>query len=93
MEQRESYRIQIVARRVADRRVSRTRAMQEEGRQFSQRDINEALAAQLAAENQVTQALIQYRLSELELQRDMGLLRVGEDGLYQEFNPETLNES
>ncbi len=93
VEQRESYRIQIVARRVANRRVERTRAMQEEGRQVSARDINEALAAQLEAENQVTSALIDYRLSELELQRDMGVLKVGEDGLYQEFNPETLNES
>jgi outer membrane protein TolC len=52
------------------------------------RDILEAQEALLSAQNALTAAVINYRLTELELQRDIGLLKVNEKGLWQEFNPE-----
>ena len=45
------------------------------------------------ARRSVVDALIAYRVSELGFQRDLGLLRVDERGLWSEFDPaEALNE-
>ena len=88
LQQRESYVIQLRAERVARRRVERTRAFLELGREnISVRDVNEAQADLLRARNAVTAALINYRISELELQRDLGRLQVNELGLYTELDP------
>jgi len=38
----------------------------------------------------LTAAVINYRITELELQQDMGLLKVDEKGLWQEFDPEAI---
>jgi len=38
----------------------------------------------------LTSAVINYRLAELELQRDMGVLDFSEDGLLKEYNPEDI---
>jgi outer membrane protein TolC len=54
------------------------------------RDILEAQEALLSAQNALTAAVINYRITELELQRDMGLLKVDERGLWREFDPETI---
>jgi outer membrane protein TolC len=54
------------------------------------RDILEAQEALLSAQNALTAAVINYRITELELQRDMGLLKVDEKGLWQEFDPEAI---
>lgn len=89
LQARESYTIQLLAERVAERRVDRTEMLQDLGRAGgTARDVNEAQADLLDARNAVTSALINYRVSELELQRDMGVLKVNEKGLYREYEPE-----
>ena len=92
LQARESYKIQVLAERVAEVRVDRTRRFQELGRgNVTSRDVNEAQTALLDARNAVTSALIDYRLSTLELQRDMGVLNVNEKGLYREYELQQQN--
>ncbi len=91
LDERETYTIQIVSERVAERRVERTETFLQFGREgVSARDVNEAQTDLLSARNNVTEALIAYRISELEIQRDMGVLRVTEKGLYDELDPSKL---
>lgn len=93
VEQRESWKIQLLAREVAKRRVDRTQAILELGRTgVTARDVNEAQAAYLQAQNSVTSALISYHISELALLRDMGILQVNPKGLYKETDPMNLTK-
>ncbi|MBI1371599.1 MAG: TolC family protein [Phycisphaera sp.] len=85
---RESYRIQVVSVKVAEDRVKSTKMFLEAGRPDAQiRDVLEAEDALLNAQNALTAALVGYRVAELEIQRDMGVLQVNEKGLWREFNP------
>ena len=54
------------------------------------RDVLDAQAALLSAQNALTRAVVQYRVAELELQRDMDVLQVNEKGLWQELSPEEI---
>ncbi|MGF1452560.1 MAG: TolC family protein [Opitutales bacterium] len=89
VEARETLRIQAQAVALAERRVDSTSVLLELGR-AEIRDVLEAQEALLSAQNALTAALVSYRISELELQRDLGLLEVNADGLWQEFDPTTL---
>ena len=92
LQQRENHRIQVQAEQIAERRVEQAEAFLEAGR-ADVRDVLEANEALLQAQNAVVDALIAYRVSELGFQRDLGLLRVDERGLWREFEPaEALNE-
>ncbi len=92
-EERENYRIQELAVRVAERRVESARLLLELGRPgFRMRDLLAAEEALLSAQNSFTGAMISYRLAELELQSDLGLLRVDEKGLYHEYEFAELEE-
>lgn len=51
------------------------------------RDLLEAQEALISAQNAVTSALVAYRVAELELQRDMGVLEVNEEGIWREYVP------
>ena len=86
---RESLQIQARAVEVAQQRVSSANMLLEAGR-VQIRDILEAQEALLSAQNALTAAVINYRITELELQQDMGLLKVDEKGLWQEFDPEAI---
>lgn len=87
-QQRQSYQIQAMALQVARRQAEQTSLFLEEGRAGVEiRDVLEAQAELLSAKNAVTAALVKYRIAELELQRDMGVLQVTQKGLYDEFNP------
>lgn len=83
---RESYVIQSEAVKLAQRRVDSTNAFLQAGR-AEIRDLLEAQESLVAARDALTAALVDYRVSELELQRDMGLLTVDERGLWREFEP------
>ena len=48
------------------------------------RDVLEAQNALLSAQNSMISALVSYRLRELELQRDLGVLNVTADGQWKE---------
>jgi len=86
---RESLQIQARAVQLAEKRVSSTNMALEAGR-AQIRDSLEAQEALLSAQNALTAAVINYRIMELELQRDIGLLKVDEQGLWQEFDPEVI---
>lgn len=90
LESRESLRIQAEAVNIARRRVKSTNMFLEAGR-AEIRDLLEAQDALLSTQNGLTSAIVNYRIAELELQRDMGVLKVNEKGLWQEYLPEDKN--
>ena len=72
---RETFAIQTQAARLARRRVTSTELFLEAGR-AEIRDVLEAQEALVSAQDQLTAALVDYRIAELQLQRDMGVLSV-----------------
>ncbi|KPJ56676.1 MAG: hypothetical protein AMS16_01980 [Planctomycetes bacterium DG_58] len=84
---REGFRIQAQAVKLAERRVTGTQLFLEAGR-AQIRDVLEAQEALVSAQNELTAALVDYRVAELELQRDMSVLEVNEKGLWREYKPE-----
>jgi outer membrane protein TolC len=88
-EARESLQIQAISVELARRRVRGADLNLQAGR-VEIRDLLEAQEDLLSAQNALTGAAVDYRLAELELQRDLDVLEVGSDGLWTEFNPELL---
>lgn len=86
-EARESLQIQGLSVELARRRVRGADLNLQAGR-VPIRDLLEAQEDLLSAQNALTAAAVQYRLAELQLQRDLGVLQVGPDGLWTEFNPQ-----
>lgn len=86
LEARESYKIQAQSVVVAERRVASTELFLEAGR-AQIRDVLESQEALVSAQNELTAALVNYRVAELELQRDMGALEIDERGLWNEYQP------
>ncbi|QNN21665.1 TolC family protein [Planctomycetales bacterium ZRK34] len=85
LEARQSYQINAMAVQLAERRVESTKLFLQAGRSEI-RDVLEAESALLNAQNRLTAALVNYRVSELELQRDMGVLQVDPKGLWREYD-------
>ncbi|HVR37378.1 MAG TPA: TolC family protein [Methylomirabilota bacterium] len=92
IESREGLRIQARAVELARRRVRSTNLYLQAGR-VEIRDALEAQEALLSAQNALTTALVNYRIAELEFQRDLDLLQITPEGLWEEFDPGTLNNS
>lgn len=90
LESRESLKIQAQSVVVAEKRVRSTNFFLEAGR-TEIRNLLEAQDALLSAQNGLTRAVVDYRIAELELQRDLDVLNVNEKGLWQEFSPEVLD--
>jgi outer membrane protein TolC len=86
LESRESLQIQAQSIGLAVRRVRSTTLFLQAGR-ADVRDVLEAQEDLLDAQNAFTFAIVRYRIAELSLQRDLGLLDVDETGLWQEFRP------
>lgn len=84
---RESIQIQVKSVQVAQKRVDSTTLFLEAGR-AEIRDVLEAQDSLLSAQNALTSAFVAYRTAELQLQRDMGLLKVAADGRWKEYTPE-----
>jgi len=89
LESRESLKIQAQSVIVAEKRVRSTTFFLEAGR-TEIRNLLEAQDALLSAQNLLTRAVVDYRIAELELQRDLDVLDVNEQGLWREFSPETI---
>lgn len=89
LQARESLYIQAKAVYVAQKRVKSVNMFLEAGR-AQMRDLLEAQEALLSAQNGLTKAVVDYRVAELQLQRDTGLLKVDEKGLWEEFKPEGI---
>ena len=81
----QQVRIQYEAIRVAERRVEAASLLVSLGRGDT-RDITDAEDDLTEAQDNFTEALVDYRVSELELQRDLGVLQVTPDGLYEEVD-------
>jgi len=86
IEFREGIRIQALSVQIARRRVESTDLFLRAGR-AEIRDLLESQEALVSAQNGLTTALVNYRVAELKLQRDMGVLEVNEEGLWKEFQP------
>lgn len=86
LEARETVQIQMRAVEVARRRVRGTELFLQQGR-AEIRDVLEARESLISAENALTGAIVRYRVAELEFQRDLGVLQVNPEGLWQEYNP------
>jgi len=86
LESREGVQIQARSVKLAQKRVKSTNLFLEAGR-AQIRDLLESQEALLSAQNALTTAIINYRVAELELQRDMGVLQINEKGLWQEYSP------
>ena len=87
LEARETIQIQAEAVRVAQRRVNSTDLFLQAGR-AEIRDLLEAQNALNSAQDALTNAVVNYRIGELRLQRDLGVLQVDNRGLWVEFDPE-----
>jgi outer membrane protein TolC len=92
LESRESLKIQAQSVVVAEKRVRSTTFFLEAGR-TEIRNLLEAQDSLLSAQNALTRAVVDYRVAELELQRDLGLLDVNEKGLWREFTPEVIKDA
>ena len=87
LESREKLRIQVQAEELARKRVKSANLYLQAGL-AEIRDLLEAQEALISAQNAVTSALVAYRVAELELQRDIGVLEVNEEGIWREYVPE-----
>ncbi len=75
-----AYKIQSAALTVAELRVESNRLFQQSGRS-TMRDVLEAQSDLLTARNAFSSAMITWRISEMELRRDMGVLSVNHSGV------------
>ena len=91
LEARESVQIQGEAMTLAQRRVTTTQLLFDAGRARI-RDLLFAEDSFVTAQNNLTAALVTYRVTQLELQRDLGMLQVNERGLWQEFRPKGTDD-
>lgn len=87
---RESYKIQTRAVELARQRVDSAALFLQAGR-AQVRDVLEAQDDYVSAQNARIAALVDYRIAELELQRDMGVIEVDHRGIWSEYRPESTN--
>lgn len=80
---RASLKIQYQATRLAKRRVRGAELELQAGR-AQMRDLLEAGDALLNAQNALTAAMVDYRIAELALQRDLGVLKIDHQGIWHE---------
>lgn len=90
LESRESLKIQAQSVVVAEKRVRSATLFLEAGR-AEIRDLLEAQDSLLSAQNALTAAVVNYRIAELQFQRDLDLLTITQEGLWEEFSPEDIN--
>ena len=78
-----SYKIQVAALEVAKLRVESNFLFLQSGRS-SMRDVLDAQSSLLSAQNSLCSSVIRWRISELDLQRDMGILQINDSGMWVE---------
>jgi outer membrane protein TolC len=84
---REGLSIQTKALTVAEKGAKSADLFFEAGR-TTLRDLLEAQSSLLTARNALTSAVINYRMAELEFQRDAGILKIDNKGLLVEYTSE-----
>ena len=88
---RASLKVQDRAVALAERRVRGTELELQAGR-AQMRDLLDAREDLLSARNALTVAMVDYRLAELALQRDLGVLEVDADGLWHEYSSKGVDQ-
>lgn len=83
---KESYQIQTLAEKLARQRVDSAALFLQAGR-AQVRDVLEAQDDYVSAQNARIAALVDYRIAELGLQRDMGVIEVDHRGIWSEYRP------
>jgi outer membrane protein TolC len=91
LESRESLKIQAQSVVLAEKQVDSSKLLLEAGR-IEIRDLLTAQDSWLSAQNSLTAAAVNYRTAELQIQRDLGLLNVNAQGLWQEFSPKEIKD-
>jgi len=86
IESRESLKISAQSVVIAENSVANANLQLEAGR-VQIRDLLDAQDALLQAQLGLTGAIVGYRTAELQLQRDLDLLKITKEGLLQEFSP------
>ncbi len=86
---RESQEVQSSAVGLAEQRVESAGLKLQAGR-ASTRDLLDAQDSLVSSSNAETRSMIEYTLARLDLALDMGLLRVGEEGLWVEMELESM---
>lgn len=81
---RASLKIQDQAVKLAERRVRGAELLLQAGR-AQMRDLLEAQEALLSAQDSLTAAMVAYRVAELAMQRDLGVLQVNAEGIWREY--------
>ena len=89
LQTRESLYIQARAVYIAQKRVKSVNMFLDADR-AQVRDLLEAQDDLLSAQDSLTAAVLDYKIAELQLQRDTGLLQVDENGLWRQFKPEEI---
>lgn len=79
----EDLKIQAISIQVAQRQVAAAQAFFQLGR-GEIRDLTEAQDDLINAQNAFINSLVDYRVTQLELQRDLGILEVDATGLFEE---------
>ena len=82
-ESAESYEIQKNSLELAEKRVESTSMLLEAGRATT-RDLLESQDALLEAQNNVTRTLVDYTIAKLSFYRDIGILQVRPDGMWEQ---------
>jgi outer membrane protein TolC len=77
------YEIQKNSLELAEKRVESTTMLLQEGR-ASTRDLLESQDALFEAQNDLTAALVDHAIAKLSFYRDIGILEVKPDGMWQE---------
>jgi outer membrane protein TolC len=85
VEAREALSIQTNAVAVAEERVKSTEMFYDAGR-TQLREVQDAQDSWLTTKNSLTAAVVDYRMAELEFQRDTGILKIDEKGLFVEYH-------
>jgi outer membrane protein TolC len=80
------FEIRQMSLKLADQRVESTSMLLQAGRAIT-RDVLEAQRSLLQAQNSRTSALVRYTIANLEFYRDLGILEVRPDGLWNEVTP------
>lgn len=88
-ELRESLQIAAQQVELNKRRVYTTDLTLQAGRAII-RDVLDAQRDLLSSQNSLTSSMVNYRMAELELQRDLDVLEIDPDGLWKEISPEEL---
>jgi outer membrane protein TolC len=88
----ERYETQMISLQLGETRVESTTFLLQAGR-VTTRDLLDSQDARLEAQNNLTAALVDHAIAKLSFFRDVGVLQVRPDGLWEQTEPAEKNDS